>query len=111
MIGAVAISSRLLNEGEHVVVSTRTHVKALLMPALWLILIAAVAGYASSFAAARAVPRRWWWWRSGWSPWRSSVWLVVKPFLALADHDVHRHRPAADHPHRHPVAAAATTSR
>jgi uncharacterized membrane protein YdbT with pleckstrin-like domain len=30
MIGAVAISPKLLNEGEHVVVSTRTHVKVLL---------------------------------------------------------------------------------
>jgi uncharacterized membrane protein YdbT with pleckstrin-like domain len=46
----VAISRRLLNEGERVVVSTRTHVKALLLPALWLILIAAVAGYLSTFA-------------------------------------------------------------
>lgn len=44
----MAISRRLLNEGEHVVVSTRTHVKALLAPALLLILIAAVAGYLSS---------------------------------------------------------------
>ena len=50
----MAISRRLLNEGEHVVVSTRTHVKALLMPALWLILLAAAAGYASSFAAGAA---------------------------------------------------------
>jgi uncharacterized membrane protein YdbT with pleckstrin-like domain len=39
----------LLNEDEHVVVSTRTHVKALLGPAVVLIVIAAVAGYVSSF--------------------------------------------------------------
>ena len=45
MIPRVAISRRLLNEGEHVVVSTRTHVKALLLPAVWLILVAALAGY------------------------------------------------------------------
>ena len=45
----MAISRRLLNDGEHVVVSTRTHVKALLLPAVLLILIAAVAGYATSF--------------------------------------------------------------
>lgn len=52
----MAISRRLLNEGEHVVVSTRTHVKALLLPALWLILIAAVAGYLSTFPTGRAAP-------------------------------------------------------
>ena len=44
----MAISRRLLNDDEHVVVSTRTHVKALLVPALLLILIAAVAGYLTS---------------------------------------------------------------
>ena len=37
MIGAVAISPKLLNEGEHVVLSTRTHVKALILPAVVLI--------------------------------------------------------------------------
>jgi uncharacterized membrane protein YdbT with pleckstrin-like domain len=50
----VAISRRLLNDDEHVVVSTRTHVKALLVPALWLILVAAVAGYLASFPAGKA---------------------------------------------------------
>ena len=38
----MAISRRLLNEGERVVVSSRTHVKALLLPAVWLILVAAL---------------------------------------------------------------------
>ena len=52
----MAISQRLLNEGEHVVVSTRTHVKALLLPALWLILVAAVAGFVSTFPSGRARP-------------------------------------------------------
>jgi len=44
----VAISPSLLNEGEHVVLSTRTHVKALFLPAVVLIVIAAVAGYLTS---------------------------------------------------------------
>lgn len=44
----MAFSRRLLNDDEHVVVSTRTHVKALLGPALWLIVIAAVAGFLAS---------------------------------------------------------------
>jgi uncharacterized membrane protein YdbT with pleckstrin-like domain len=54
----VAISRRLLNDDESVVVSTRTHAKALLGPALVLILIAAVAGFAASFtpSAGRAAP-------------------------------------------------------
>ncbi len=40
--------ARLLNDGEYVVVSTRTHVKALLGPALLLILLAAVSGFVIS---------------------------------------------------------------
>jgi uncharacterized membrane protein YdbT with pleckstrin-like domain len=44
----VAINPKLLNEGEHVVWSTRTHVKALVVPALVLILAAGVGGYLSS---------------------------------------------------------------
>jgi uncharacterized membrane protein YdbT with pleckstrin-like domain len=52
----VAISRKLLNDGEVVVVSTRTHVKALLLPALWLILVAAVGGFASSFPSGDSAP-------------------------------------------------------
>jgi uncharacterized membrane protein YdbT with pleckstrin-like domain len=44
----VAFPSRLLNDGEHVVVSTRTHIKALLLPALALILLAGAAGFIAS---------------------------------------------------------------
>jgi len=39
----VAISSRLLTEGEHVVIDTRTHVKALLFPLFLLVVVLAVA--------------------------------------------------------------------
>lgn len=39
----MAISPRLLNEGEHVVVSTRTHPKVLLLPLLVLVVALAVA--------------------------------------------------------------------
>ena len=78
----MVISRRLLNEGEHVVVSTRTHVKALLVPALWLIVVAAVAGFVSSFTG-----------RAGKAQplllavvWLLALlvllWLVVRPFLA-----------------------------
>lgn len=44
----MAISRRHLTEDEHVVVSTRTHVKAMLLPAALLILVAAVAGFLAS---------------------------------------------------------------
>ena len=50
------VSRKLLNEGEHVVVSTRTHIKALLVPAIWLIVLAGAAGYASSFPRGNAKP-------------------------------------------------------
>ena len=54
----MAISRKLLNDDESVVVSTRTHAKAMLGPALLLILIAAVAGFLVSFtpSAGRAAP-------------------------------------------------------
>lgn len=41
----MGISPRLLGEGEYVVTSTRTHVKALVRPALLLILICGVGGF------------------------------------------------------------------
>ena len=72
----MAFPSRLLNEGEHVVVSTRTHVKALLLPALLLILLAGVAGFLVSIVPASGaqtlVQLVIWGWRSssrcgGWS--------------------------------------------
>ena len=44
----MVISQRLLNQGERVVLSTRTHVKALFLPALTLIVVAGLAGYLSS---------------------------------------------------------------
>lgn len=39
----MAFPSKLLNEGEHVVVSTRTHVKALILPGLALVVALALA--------------------------------------------------------------------
>lgn len=52
----MVIARRQLVEGERVVVSTRTHVKALLVPAVVLILLAAAAGYASSLPSGSAAP-------------------------------------------------------
>lgn len=42
----MAISPKLLNDGETVVVSTRTHPKVLFGALVWLIVVLAVAGYA-----------------------------------------------------------------
>lgn len=44
----MAISRKLLNEGENVVVSTRTHPKALILPFLVLLALAGLAGYLTS---------------------------------------------------------------
>jgi membrane protein YdbS with pleckstrin-like domain len=44
----VAISRRLLNEGETVVVDTRTHVKALILPLICLVVLLAVGTYAQT---------------------------------------------------------------
>ena len=50
-IGAVPISRKLLNDDETVVVSTRTHGKALLGPAVVLIVIAGLAGFVGTYTA------------------------------------------------------------
>jgi uncharacterized membrane protein YdbT with pleckstrin-like domain len=76
----VAFPSRLLNDGERVVVTTRTHVKALLVPALLLILLAAVAGFLSTVVPAGSaqplvVVVVW-----GLAA-LVAIWWVVKPFL------------------------------
>jgi membrane protein YdbS with pleckstrin-like domain len=75
----VAFPRKLLNEDEHVVVSTRTHVKALLVPAFWLIVLAAAAGFASSFASgsSRSVVLLVIWVVAL----VLALWLVVVPFL------------------------------
>lgn len=76
----MAISKKLLNDGERVVVTTRTHVKALLLPAVALIVIAAVAGFLTSLPSGSAqtvvVVVIWL------GALLAAVFVVVKPFLA-----------------------------
>jgi uncharacterized membrane protein YdbT with pleckstrin-like domain len=75
----VAISRRLLSDDEHVIVSTHTHVKALLLPALWLILVAAAAGFLSTLPSGTAAPLlRVVIWAAAFL---LACWLVVVPFL------------------------------
>ena len=75
----MAISPRLLNEGERIVLSTRTHVKVLILPAVVLIVVAALAGYLSSLPSGDQAGT----WR--WVIWvvvaLILAWFVVKPFL------------------------------
>jgi uncharacterized membrane protein YdbT with pleckstrin-like domain len=76
----VAFPSRLLNDGEHVVVHTRTHVKALLLPALLLIVLAAVGGFLVSIvpaSSAQPLVQLVVWALVG----LVAIWWVVKPFV------------------------------
>jgi uncharacterized membrane protein YdbT with pleckstrin-like domain len=76
----VSFPSRLLNQGEHIVVTTRTHVKALLVPALLLIVLAAVAGFLVSIvpeSSAKPLVQLVIWLLAG----LVAIWWVVKPFL------------------------------
>ena len=61
----MGINRKLLNEGETVVWSTRTHVKALVVPALVLIIAAGIGGYFSSLPDSH---------RNVWLP---AIWVVV----------------------------------
>ena len=75
----MVISQKLLNDGEHVVLSTRTHVKVLLLPAVVLIVVAGLAGYLSSLPDGEHAGV----WR--WVIWVIAalilLWFVVGPFL------------------------------
>jgi len=75
----VVVSRRLLNDGEHIIVSTRTHVKVLLLPAVVLIIVAGLAGYLSSLPNGDQAAV----WR--WVIWGMAavliVWFTVAPFL------------------------------
>lgn len=65
----MAINPKLLNDGEHIVFSTRTHVKALLVPALVLIVVAGLAGYLSSLPD------------SGRGIWLTVIWVIAAAIL------------------------------
>lgn len=72
----MAISQKLLNDGESVVISTRTHPKALLVPLLWLIVALAVPVVVASYVdndVARLV---------AWALAAVAiVWFVLRPLL------------------------------
>lgn len=74
----MTISQRLLNDGESVVISTRTHVKSLLLPALVLVVAAGLAGYLSTLPSGGQTV----WWRA--AIWGVALllvlWFSVRPF-------------------------------
>ena len=75
----MVISRKLLNDGEEIVLGTRTHVKALLLPAVVLIIVAGLGGYLTSLPSGDSA-----------GTWRLVlwviaaaliIWFVVVPFL------------------------------
>jgi uncharacterized membrane protein YdbT with pleckstrin-like domain len=73
----VAFPSKLLNPGEHVVVSTRTHVKALIGPALLLVLLLVAVGVLSRLTDSTVVGIV-----TGLVAVLVLIWLVLRPFVA-----------------------------
>jgi uncharacterized membrane protein YdbT with pleckstrin-like domain len=67
----VAINPKLLNEGERVVWSTRTHVKALIVPAVVLIVAAGIGGYLSSLPDSHR------------NIWLTLIWVVAGGVIAV----------------------------
>lgn len=72
----MAISQKLLNDGESVVISTRTHPKALLVPLFWLVVVLAVAVVATSYADNRVASIVVWVLALA-----AIIWLVLRPFV------------------------------
>ena len=75
----MSISRKLLNDDEFVVVSTRTHVKALLVPAIVLIVIAGLAGYLSTLPSGD--PREFLVLVIWVAALLLVLWFVVRPFM------------------------------
>lgn len=76
----MAISSKLLNEGEHIVVSTRTHPKALLLPVLLLVILLALGVVVGGLIgdAGSGIPRLVVWVLVA----GAVLWLVARPVIA-----------------------------
>lgn len=75
----MAINPKQLNPGEKVIFSTRTHVKALVAPALLLIAVAAAVGYSFSQIDSH---RNIWWTAIGVVAAIIVIWWCIRPFLA-----------------------------
>ena len=75
----MAISAKLLNEGEHVVIDTRTHPKAVLLPVLLLVVVLAVATWVQTAVDTRFVTLAVWVLAA-----IAIVWWVLRPILVWA---------------------------
>jgi membrane protein YdbS with pleckstrin-like domain len=75
----VAISQKLLNDGETVVISTRTHAKALLLPVLALVVLLAVGAAAQRLIDQDTVNLVVWGLVA-----LGAIWWVLRPFLVWA---------------------------
>ena len=75
----MAISSKLLNPGEKVVIDTRTHVKALIAPVFFLVVLLAIGTYSEVSLDNRNLK---------WAIWAvlvvGLIWLVLKPLVIWA---------------------------
>lgn len=75
----MAISRKLLTEGENVVIDTRTHVKALLWPLVCLVVLLAVGTFTETTLDSRNLR---------WAAWAvvlvGIVWFVLRPVLIWA---------------------------
>lgn len=72
----MAFPSKLLNDGEHVVVSTRTHPKALIVPALVLVVLVAAVTWLGLLTDSTAAGVG-----AGVVAALVAVWFVLRPFL------------------------------
>lgn len=75
----MAISQKLLNDGETVVLSTRTHAKALLLPLLVLVVLLAIGAVAQRLVDQDTVNLVVWALLAV-----AAVWWVLRPFLVWA---------------------------
>ena len=73
----MVISQKLLNPGEEIVVSTRTHPKALLLPLLVLVVLLAI-GVVFTTVVEHRIPRLVAWIALA----LAALWWVLRPFLA-----------------------------
>ena len=76
----MAINTKHLNPGETIVFSTRTHVKALVLPALILIVVAAVSGFLLGQTHDKSHQNAYWY-TIGAVSLIIVIWFCVRPFL------------------------------
>lgn len=77
----MALSPKLLGEGEHIVISTRTHWKALVFPVIALIVTCGVAGFLLGIGPQSGSGHKTWVWAVGILAAVSIIWFTIKPFV------------------------------